>query len=226
VIFVVPDLLPSGLSDFVALHERGEELSLGNHYFASQLEFAAVSQAKKVRTYAKFIDDNFPSKFVDLMQKVNFPILPDELAEYIRETKKSSGQELKTAESMINSHPLPLSVLRKVEDYNNHTDAVCEAIRLSAGPVQRAIYDLRGEENLIREAANLANGMLADTFRKIPYSQLRVAPRARIAEFYGIVMNLIKEDAFKIIGGHLNVPVDFGEAYQRAIKGKRIVEVA
>ena len=34
-LFVVRDMIDPNFEDFVALHERGEELSLGNHYFSS-----------------------------------------------------------------------------------------------------------------------------------------------------------------------------------------------
>ena len=80
-LFVVGDMYPEMPANvpFISIHERGEEISLGDHYFASQLEFAQVAKEAEEVGYGKFINTHHPSKFVDLTQKINFPILPKEL---------------------------------------------------------------------------------------------------------------------------------------------------
>jgi len=86
-LFVVGDKIPKEFQDYVAIHERGEELSLGDHYFASQLEWALATHDKKSKKYITFVDNEAPGKFVDLTQKVDFPIIPEELREYLEKEK-------------------------------------------------------------------------------------------------------------------------------------------
>jgi hypothetical protein len=141
-LFVVGDKIDSGLEDFVAIHERGEQLSLGDHYFASQLEFALASKRRVMGKYVQFIDREAPTKFVDLAQKVHFPILPEELVDFLKSQGKRNDEELRIAEKLIDKYPLPLGVLKLMEKYDNATETVCEAIRKGVGFTQYALAEL------------------------------------------------------------------------------------
>ena len=131
-------IVPSSV-ELVAIHERGEELSLGNHYFATQLEFAYAQHSKNLKRHVDWIDTRFPSKFADLTQKVMFPILPEDLLEDLQAQGKRNASELEVAEKLITHYPLPFMLLKKMHEYSRATETVCKRLQIYLGLTQHAL---------------------------------------------------------------------------------------
>lgn len=227
-LFVVKDMIPKELVDFVAIHERGEEISLGNHYFASQLEFALVSKRGKLKKYVDHIDENYPSKFIDLTQEVMFPVLPKELIEYLENEGKRNKKELERAEELIDEYPLPSRVLRLMDKYDNTTEKICKIIRKEIGTVQNELSTLSKVGTAYvppEEIADLVNNYLSQTLRNIDTTQARVVSRARTNEELRMFSEIIGREAFKASGRHLIILKDFELIYRDAINNRRLVTV-
>ena len=225
-LFVVKDKIPEDLQELVAIHERGEEISLGDHYFASQLEFALTGKQRKVRRYVSFVDENYPNKFVDLTQRVNFPILPEELVEYLTQQGKRNEQELERTEELIEQHPIPTTALRKMSKYEGITQEVCELLRKNIAFAQRIVYSESSNAFTSPETlANLVDEVLVSTLRSIPEDKARVVSRARVNEELRYFDELVSKNVVRIARRNLDIPADFKSAYEDARKGERLVTV-
>jgi hypothetical protein len=227
-VFVVSDMVPRELEDFVAIHERGEEISHGNHFFASQLEFAYVSERGKLRKHIAWIDEAYPSKFIDLTQKVLFPILPQELLDFLTKEGKRNKEEIARAEELMKKHPLPSIVLKLMDKYESATAKVCEAIRQGVGIAQHKLYLLsQGTTSYVppEAAADAVNSLLTRILQSIPPEEARVISRAKADFQMNDFDKTVRPDAYKICQRHLTIPTEFGPAYKAAINSRRLVTV-
>ncbi|MBI4140417.1 hypothetical protein HY485_01125 [Candidatus Woesearchaeota archaeon] len=218
-LFVVEDLAPLEFREDVALHERGEEISLGNHYFASQLEFAGVKRGRKTGKYVKWIDANYPTKFVDLTENV-CSILPEELRAEL-EQKERENKETYTAQDMIDKYPLPTKVLELVVKYDDVNKYVREMIMGCIGPCQQAIY----MASTIDEAVRAVNGIITPILRKISGKQARVVVPGRINAALELPLRVLREYFIKVTGKPLALTNDFFTLYNSAKEGKQIIGV-
>ena len=218
-IFVVEDLAPPEFREDVALHERGEEISLGNHYFASQLEFAGVKKGRKTGKYIKWIDTEYPTKFVDLTENV-CSILPEELREEL-EKKGRENKETYIAQDMINKYPLPAKVLELVVKYDDVNQQVEDLIRDCIGPCQQAVYTA----STINEAVSAVNRIIIPALRKISDKQAHVLVPSRMNAALDIPFKALREYFVKVTGKAVLLTNDFFALYNLAKDGKQIVSM-
>jgi hypothetical protein len=238
-IFVVPDLFPEdfkGCEDFVAIHERGEEISLANHYFASKLEFALASKRKKTTAYSNFINKNYPSKFVDLTQKVHFPILPNELLKFLKKQGKRNTQELDTAEKLIEKYPLPTTILSLMKKYENATKKIEQILNQELGILQNTISKTIKQTQKIGtypSCEKLAY-ILDIEFRKkllhITEEDLHGVSSERINQTMKNLRENIKDYfrktvSVRSISKNISFPYDFYKAREEVLRNKRIIEI-
>ncbi len=227
-LFIVEDMIPKGLIGPVAIHERGEEISLGNHFFASQLEFAWARWDPKLslNKYIDWIDKEYPNKFIDLTQKVLFPVLPQELLDFFSREGKRSAQELQKAEDLIRQYPLPDRALKLMERYENETLLFCEAVRYRIGRTQDKLFNMSLKGELTpKKAAEIAHKELRNALLGFTPEEARVISRARAKEVLEVFHNIVGRDAYKFTNRHLNTPVDLGVAYKDAMNRRRLVNV-
>jgi len=229
VLFVVRDMIPKEMEGFVALHERGEEISLGDHYFASQLEFAYAQKRRKIRKYISFVDKEAPNKFVDLTQRVLFPVLPQELVEYLQEQGKRNKTELEIAEKLIEKYPLPTSVLSLVAKYEEETEKICNLIsERTTGNTQRQLSKLFGIQPYTppEKAADLINEILSKTLVYIDPKIVRGVSRLRVNDALRTFYQVVNRQVLEKTRRSLEMPVDFSSAYEDALDNKKLVKVA
>lgn len=218
-LFVVEDLAPPEFRDDVALHERGEEISLGNHYFASQLEFAGVKKGRKTGKYIQWIDAQYPTKFVDLTENV-CSVLPEELRAEL-EQKGQENKETYLAQDMIDKYPLPTKVLELVLKYDDMNKDVEEMVIGCVGPCQQAIYSA----STIDEAVRAVNGIIVPKLQRISDKQARVLVPARMNAALDLPLKALREYFIQVTGKPLNLTNDFFTLYNLAKERKQIVEV-
>lgn len=222
IIFIVPDMIPEGLEDFVALHERGEELSRGNHYFASKLEFAYVGRRNKIRDYTKFIDSQYPSKFIDLTQEVHFPILPPELRAYLEEQEPQHTAEIEIAEKMIADKPIPTTILRKMVKYDDAANTVQKRIDSDVGKTQQLIWKEYNKPKAAYSIADIIDERLSKVLRRVkPNEAKAIARHVSLQNYAEAVLHGIYDQTHR----HVQIEQDFLKAYSKVQKGERIVEV-
>tara|TARA_Y100000310_G_scaffold339688_1_gene433166 strand:+ start:18630 stop:19325 length:696 start_codon:yes stop_codon:yes gene_type:complete len=113
-LFVVNDKVPKEFVDFAAIHERGEELSLGNHNFASKLEFALANKRGKLNEYLTFISKMYPDKNIDVFRELEqdsgISNVPQELLDHLGNQGLRNEKELRLAEELIKKYPIPSEV--------------------------------------------------------------------------------------------------------------------
>ena len=225
-LFVVEDMIPEGLAEVVALHERGEELSCGNHFFASKLEWAFAQHAKLTRRHISFVDKQYPSKFVDLTQEVLFPILPEELVEFLAKQGTRHRKELGAAEALIKRHPLPQGVLQRMEEYENLTERACREIHWRIGTVQSAITGrtIVREEDWERSATYIDH-MIRQALTDTEPDEFRKLSLNRVQETYTQFFALVNRDFHMQTRRHLAFPADVKCAYDAAQMKERLVTV-
>lgn len=218
-LFVVEDFAPLKFREDVALHERGEELSLGNHYFASQLEFAGVKKGRKTGEYIKWIDANYPTKFVDLTENV-CSILPEELRAEL-EHKESENKETYVAQDLIAKYPLPTAVMKKVIAYDEINEGAKEIILNCIGPCQQAVF----QAGSVDEAVNSVNQIISDALRKVPNKKARVLVPQRMNASLELPFKVLREYFVKVTGKPLCLVDDFEALYRTIKEGKSVVNV-
>lgn len=228
-LFVVKDMIPASLRDPVALHERGEEISLGDHFFASQLEFAFAKKRRFLKPYTQFIDENYPSKFIDLTQKVLFPILPEELADYLQTEGRRNPEELAQAETLIKNYPLSSEILKKMECYEAVTEKICKLFGSALGPTQMKFHSYhisqheKQEITYPTEIARIADDSLRAVLKNIHPGDARVVSRARVGEALLNICSALSRDCFHYTERHFYYPEDFSTAYQTALNNRPLI---
>ncbi|MDO8628432.1 MAG: hypothetical protein Q7R56_01625 [Nanoarchaeota archaeon] len=236
VLFTVPELIPKGLEDFVALHERGEQLSSGNHYFASQLEFAAVGKHRKVKPYVSFIDKHYPTKFVDLTEMVYHPVLPLELVERLEAAGVREATEVKLAEEFIAENSLPLPVLRLMNKYEGITHRICSDIRDLGIRLQNSLGEqllgyVHKEQRLVQAYVTpevcvaQIRAAFNELVRHVAPEDVRVVPARRVNEELRLASQMLKRSFNRLTDGFLDFPEDFHAAHTALLSGKQIVNV-
>jgi len=136
---VVEGLLPDWTLPSIALHEHGEELSSGNHFMASRLEFASVEKDRKTRDYVRAINTAYPGKFVDLLEPVEID-LPEEIIEKIEERmhKNQSVEDQHAAMmAMVDRFEIPSSVKKLAERYHEHNKTIGDLVECAARQCER-----------------------------------------------------------------------------------------
>ena len=228
-LFVVKDMIPANLREPVALHERGEEISLGDHFFASQLEFAFAKKKRFLKPYTQFIDENHPSKFIDLTQRVLFPILPEELVDYLQTEGKGYAEELARAEALIKDYPLSPEILKKMECYEIITEKICKLFEGIFGATQMKFHDYhisRLEKQKItcpEEIVRIADDSLRAVLKNIHPNDARVVSCARVGETLLRICSLLSRDSFHYTERPFYYPEDFSTAYQAALNNRPLI---
>lgn len=128
-LFVVYDAYPSMphyCLEYSAVHERGEQVTLGNHNLASKLEFAIAKKEHKLSEYVAWIEEHDPAKFADIFSYQTHLEFPEEEGfQEILETF-SSSEEAKKIRRMIEEFEWPHRILQRLSLYRRRNEEVIE----------------------------------------------------------------------------------------------------
>ncbi len=225
-LFVASEMIPENLVDLVAIHERGEELSLGNHFFASKLEIAYAQHKHKLREHISFIDDICPSKFADFFQEVNFPILPIELVEYLKSQNTNESikdSERTKAEKIIEKYHLPISILKKIDLYLSASEDLANLLKSSIGPLQKQLHDnLKSNFTYPESSIEIVNNSLYNIFSKVNRKYFNGLSNNVIIPEYESFVKLIGEWFYPNFKRHIAFPDDYKQAFQDFNQGKKL----
>jgi len=223
--FLVTDMMPvPRLAEPVPMHELGEELSCGDHYLASQLEFAWAVRRRTVSDYFKFVNESYPSKLADLVQK-NLHPMPQELKEFLKQQKAKKAEQLQLAQDLIDNYPLPKRVMVKVDQYGGVSDVVCGIIEAEIG---QAVNDIQSSLSITASpeaAAGIANRYLSGVLQIIEPEYARVVSRARANEKLKMFEHYVNQQIIPEDRGKVKVETHFPFAYEKAKRGESVVSV-
>lgn len=171
-LFVVYDMypgMPESYVEYAAVHERGEQVTLGDHNLASKLEFAIARKENNLVEYIKWLEENCPAKFADVFCYQTHLDLPesDEFQKVLE--LSSSSEEAVRVLRMIEEFEWPYRILQKLMLYKKRNDEVVkiatQALRVAEILVEDAGMPL--EELIFRVRDGIAKRMRLIAERKL-----------------------------------------------------------
>ncbi len=120
---------PAKILGYMAVHERGEMITLGEHHLATKLEFAIARREERLRGYMRWIEQNCPGKFADVFSYQTHIVLPEsEELDQLLQTFLAS-EEAKRVRTMIEEFEWPYSILQRLNKYCRINEKVIAIIR-------------------------------------------------------------------------------------------------
>lgn len=132
-LFVVADYFapvgfPEEFLQYIAVHEHGEEVTLGEHHLATKLEFAVAKRERKLARYIDWLESHSPGKFTDVFSHHSRIELPDS-NEFQRLLEKASRSEHATrVRQMIENFEWPAATLQKLDRYEKQGRELQQAL--------------------------------------------------------------------------------------------------
>jgi hypothetical protein len=153
-LFVIEDLypdIPAQFLEYGAVHERGEQVTLGDHNLASKLEFAIAKEERVLLEYMDWIEANCPTKFGDIFNYQTHLDLPDtDDFQDLLETFASSDEAAKI-KSMIEGFRWPTSLLQKLNFYKRKNDELVVVISRAWRAAEMVVYEGKGTLKVLVE---------------------------------------------------------------------------
>jgi len=130
-LFVVYDMHPSMSKNYIeyaAVHERGEQVTLGDHNLASKLEFAIAKKENNLLKYITWLEKHCPAKFANVFSYQTHLELPD--IDEFQETLEifSSSEEATEIRRMIEDFEWPTIILKKLMVYKRKNEEAAKII--------------------------------------------------------------------------------------------------
>lgn len=146
-LFVIYDMypgMPEHYIEYAAVHERGEQVTLGDHNLASKFEFAIARKENNLVKYIAWLEEQCPAKFADVFSYQTHLELPaaDEFQEVLESF--SSSEEATKVRQMIEEFEWPYRLLQKLTLYKKRNEEVVEI----ATQALRVAEILAGESGL------------------------------------------------------------------------------
>jgi hypothetical protein len=124
-LFVIQDMFDGADPSFIeygAVHERGEQATLGNHMLASKLEFAVAKVESKLSAFLDWAEDHYPGKLIDVCSyQVHLDLPPSEDLRRELESMRSD-EEAANVQKLIEEFEWPYSVLQKLSACKKRSD--------------------------------------------------------------------------------------------------------
>ncbi len=171
-LFVVYDMYPTAKPsylEYAAVHERGEQVTLGDHNLASKLEFAIAREEGKLLEYMDWLEESCPAKFADIFSYQTHLELPaaDEFQEVLE--LSASTEEAAKVKALIEDFEWPMRILQKLEHYRKRGD---DAVAIVTAAVREAGQLLESRVAPLRELIAGIEARLAAGLRGIIEQEL------------------------------------------------------
>lgn len=148
-LFVVRDFYPQTppkFLEFWAIHERGEQVTLGNHNLATKLEFAIAAKEKKIRQYINWLEANSPDHLANVFAYQMHLELPDD-DEFQKLLQLSmQTEEVQLIRQYIEEFQWPYSLLQKLNLYDRNNKKITEALQKASGDLSYFVSNSYGLE--------------------------------------------------------------------------------
>lgn len=152
-LFVVTDFFspiefPEEFVRYVAVHEHGEQVTLGEHHLATKLEFAVSKLERRLADYVVWIEHTFPGKFADVFSHQTRIVLPDS-AEFQKVLEMASRQEYAArVRQMIEEFEWPAATLRRLNHFQVQGEKIQRLVLGQISRIQLFISDLSASTTL------------------------------------------------------------------------------
>ena len=129
---------------------------------------------------------------------------------------------------MINNNPIPTSVLKKMDYYEQATEEADEILHEALGLTQAELYDrtVKEPKPTVDELADIVNKRLTTSLAFIPPIKARGISSGRIDQILQLYSSQISNDLNKHVNRNLNIPEDFKYAYLKMRNKERLVHVS
>jgi len=117
-LFVIEDVHPDfskPFQEYAAIHERAEQLTLGNHPLATKVEFAIAKEERKLTKYLQWIMKTQPKKMADNITL----IFPDSTEFYNLVKEGIPLEESETAQSLAENFKWPIKIKEIFDKYQD-----------------------------------------------------------------------------------------------------------
>lgn len=119
-LFVVEDMVPKEFAEYAAVHERGEQLSIGNHRMACELEFAVAKKEKQLTPLITWLRRHYPRK---IYADVGIAVPEEDATEFYNVWERGiSPQEAAAAKALADGFFWPVSLSRIGDRCRDATD--------------------------------------------------------------------------------------------------------
>lgn len=146
----VHEPLPPEYTEYAAVHEYGEEVTAGEHDKASVLEWSVAKMERNLRRYLRWIEQNAPTKLMDLYAYSLYrDMMPEEMLE-IAETYAAGDERIQRVRELIESLGMPREAERIVERYAAKGEEIDELMSEFHGKASGIDFHLTGLGNVER----------------------------------------------------------------------------
>lgn len=131
-LFVVVDAYPGMMESYIeyaAVHERGEQVTLGDHNLASKLEFSIARKEGKLTGYMAWLELVCPGKFADVFTYQRHLELPDSKSFSVVLNTFAESDEAKEVQRMIEEFEWPFRLLQKLTLYDDQNEQAIILVR-------------------------------------------------------------------------------------------------
>lgn len=115
--FFAPLEFPETYIEYVAVHEHGEEVTMGMHELAIRLEFAIAKKERKLLPYLRWLDQHYVTRFTDVFSQHMHVILPDSEALQCVMEHQHQREYAANVREYIEKFEWPYRVLQKLSKY-------------------------------------------------------------------------------------------------------------
>ena len=177
------------------------------------------------------IDENHPSKFVDLQEKILFPIIPEELMVYLIQQgyDPQKEQELETANEIIEENPLTNDVTRKINEYTRDTDIFCKNINDCIPKLQKDLSEILSEktvsESKTKKVAECINREIRDVFKNLRIKNFSALSKPKIYQSLQSLEDVAFQDIRKHLKSIITLEPNTFKLIQKAKSGTSIVNI-
>lgn len=197
-LFVVRDMypkMPQQFLEYAAVHERGEQVTLGEHHLATKLEFAIAQKERKLREYMAWIEQSCPEKFADVFSYQRHVELPE--SEELDKALEifASSEEARTIKRFIEYFEWPSSVLRKLDWYHAQNNAAITVLNHSFQAAHAALHQ---HTTSIAEIVHAARCVLEEGLALVRVAQ-HCLSAVRMEEFWGSARKELGAEFLKML---------------------------
>ena len=126
-LFVVKDFYPATPPEFLeywAVHERGEQVTLGNHNLATKLEFLVATREQNIRHYIQWLEQNSPDHLANVFAYQMHLALPDDEDFQALLQLSLQTEEVQLIRQSIEEFTWPYSLLQKLALYDKNNEKI------------------------------------------------------------------------------------------------------
>ncbi len=167
-LFVIEDMcpdMPERFLEYAAVHEFGEQMTLGDHNLASKLEFVIANKEGDLESYMAWLEERAPGKFSDVFSyqvHLEYPSDAD-LMELVK--RVCDTDDAKNVVRMMKAFKWPPLLLEKLLEYQGANEEIASVIgyawegveaQIASGQTLKEIIE-KSEATVRRRFSEIAN---------------------------------------------------------------------